>query len=228
MRKFQIIALALFAVFALSSTVVATASAETTKTAEWLVKETAITSALAIEATGELTLEDSKTIAGAASVLCSGTLDGTVGPGAADLIELVLNLAKEEIGGLTGLGLQCIAVQGCEAASAESPIEVYVANLPWHTTLFEMANGEILDLIVGATYQLLCLVLKLHVEDECGGATEDTEFPVLNDPENAAIPIGVKSSPGLHCTMGGAGSGFQFADELIFINLVSGELLSVS
>src|ERR1700679_259809 len=100
MRKFQIIALALFAVFALSSTVVATASAATTKTAEWLANEKPITAALPIEITGGLTLEDTKTPAGRAAVLCEGTLDGTVGPGAADVIEHVLNLAKEEIEGL--------------------------------------------------------------------------------------------------------------------------------
>lgn len=186
-----------------------------------------ITEPLASETVGTIILRDDDTPAGSAAVLCSGILDGTVGPGGEDSITVLLDLAKKEIT-LAGPGLLCERVETCAAASEASPIEVWALKLPWHTELFLMENGEILDLIVGAEYELLCLVVGLMVEDKCASA--DSGVLVINDPltGDAESPAGAELLHPATCSLGGAESGLEFIDELSEINLVSGELLSVS
>lgn len=237
MRKIHLLLLALLAVSGLSALLVGSAYAETTLLAEWLANGNPIVGAsLPTESEGEIELEDSKTIAGAAVVLCSGILVGTVGENGADSITEILNLLRELIGKLGGLPLigdgsanaDCVRVSACAAGSTSSPIEVWPENLPWRTELFLMEDGKFLDLLVGSRYHLRCLVAGLAVEDACGEANEDTEFEIINDPEDAAIPAGALNAPGLRCALGGAGSGFDRADSLTLILLTSGELLSVS
>jgi hypothetical protein len=240
MRKFQVVALALFAMFAFSAAFAVSASAETTLLAEWLVNGAKIVGELASETTGSLKLEDTKTAIGAAAVLCSAIADGTVGENGLDLIKEILNLAKEKIealGGLallgTGAGSDCVRVTGCEEGTATEPIEVWPVGLEWHTELFLMENGEILDLVNkedGSVfgYELLCSVLLINTEDTC--TATDSEFAVINDADtgDAAVPAGSIGLPLANCTLGGLETGVNETDELAPITLTSGELLTVS
>jgi hypothetical protein len=226
MRKLQTVLLALLAVFAFGATLSASASAETTLVAEWLAGAgLKITTNLASETSGSILEEDEG--AGPGAVLCSAILVGTVGTAGKGVISEVLNLAEEKVGELpAGLALvsptDCTNVLACEAAE----IAVRPVGLPWTTQLFLMESGAILDLVVGASYDLVCLVLKIKIEDTCAAA--DSEVEVLNDPEHAAVPALAKFAPNANCTIGGAGKGVNEIDELTFITLVSGELLAVS
>jgi hypothetical protein len=240
MKKLQIVLLALFAVVALSAVVVASASAEETLLAEWLVGiGNPVAELLSAETAGQLTLEDTKTLAGAAAVLCSAILDGSVGPNGEDEVTEVLNLKKEkvELGVLallgTGAGSDCVTVKICSEGTATSPIEVWPEGLPWHTTLFLMAEGKFLDLVTGSNaggkfgYTLLCLVAGLNTEDTCESA--DSEYEVINDADtgDASVPAG-QTITGATCTMSGAATGVQIIDELTPILLLNLELLTVS
>jgi hypothetical protein len=241
MKKIQLLVLAVFAVSAFSAVFAGSALAEITLLAEWLVGTTgvAITENLASETSGEIRLEDTKAgpFGEPAAVLCSGILDGTVGPNGTDLIEKVLNLKGEEIGtplvGLAllgeGAGTDCIAISTCQEGTAASPIEVWPENLSWATELFLMEDGKILDLVVNAAYEILCLsVLGSDEVDLCESL--DAEFEVLNDPEtgDAEIPAKASGLPFGNCILGGTGTGNNETDALTFITLVNRELLTVS
>jgi hypothetical protein len=227
--------LATFAVFMLGAVLAATASAETTLPAEWLVGAAKITAKLATETVGLILLEDTKTIAGAASVLCSGIAIGSVGPNGEDETTEILRLTTRLPVGtpLTGNALICENEKTCAASTTESPIEVWPVGLPWLTTLFLMENGEILDLVTSGAaakligYELLCLVLGIDTVDEC--TSEDIEVPVINDANgNAEIPGEILATPNASCSQSKEKTGVNETDELASINLMSGELLAVS
>lgn len=221
--------LALVAVFAFSAVLVSMASAETTLVALWLRNGVAIEANLASHTTGEILLEDNKApIVGKVDVVCSAILVGTVGVNGGDLITEVLNLALEPISStpLVGLALLCEAVAGCEKDSEASPIEVWPENLPWVTLLFLMEGtaGAILDLVLNAAYDVLCLVLGAMVEDLCEAA--DSEFGVINSP--AAEAEEGAATPNANCTVGGAGAGINSVLGLTPITLVEEGELTVS
>jgi hypothetical protein len=241
MKKLHVGVLALFAVFAFGAVLVASAAAETTLPANWLVDGGAIGGTLATEQTGSLLLEDTKTIAGAASVLCTGLVIGSVGPNGEDETAQILNAAGQATGelgnpslvGNSSTGPDCVTEKLCATGSTTSPIEVWPIGLPWLTTLFLMENGEILDLIFSPSvakligYELLCLVIGITTEDSC--TSEDFEIAVVNDVNgDAEIPVGAEASPRALCTQSGEETGVNIADELALINLVNGKLLSVS
>ncbi|HEY3970080.1 MAG TPA: hypothetical protein VGL79_01665, partial [Solirubrobacteraceae bacterium] len=136
MKKLYFIGLALLAVFAFSSVLVASASAETTLLAEWLFNGAAVTGTLATEISGEILLEDNKApIIGKSDVSCSGILDGWVDANGLDIVSEVLTLTTKLPVTLAGAGLLCSAGSGCEAATEVSPIEVWPVGLPWPTLL---------------------------------------------------------------------------------------------
>jgi hypothetical protein len=225
MKKFQAVILALFAVSAVGAVLVASASAEVTLLAEWLINGAAIAAGTTVESetTGALLLEDNKTPFGAAAVLCSAILDGTLGPNGEDLVTAVLNLAKELIGSeLVGLALECEGEKLCS-----TPALVWPDKLPWPTLLFLMENGEFLDLVEGAGYHNECTVLGIKETDLCTAA--DAGFPVLNDPVtgDAETPGGVAATPNADCTLGGASSAVNETDELETITSPFG-LITVS
>ena len=58
--------------------------------AEWLVAGLEITAELNTEASGKLLLEDTKTALGASDILCTGILDGTIGPDGLDVTSELL------------------------------------------------------------------------------------------------------------------------------------------
>jgi hypothetical protein len=251
MRRLHLLVLAVFAVSAFGAVLVASASAEETLLAEWLVGTagSVITENLASETKGTLLLEDTKTLLGAAAVECAATLIGTVGPDGEDAVTEVLNLA----GTPTGIPLSGVALIGngaadglvgsecktrtlCSAPSPASPIEVWPLGLPWSTLLFLMEpSKEILNLIysLGAAgtevgYELLCLIGGLNVTDECKAL--DFEILVINNATtgDAETPGGTKATPNATCSQSGEATGVNETVGASLITLPSGELLSVS
>ncbi len=111
MKKIQMIGLALVAMFALGAMVASVASAATLL-AEWLEAGKAVTSNQATTATGALLLEDTKA---KISVVCKGSLDGTVGTDGTDTITAVLN--TEGVEASLSNKLNCEAENTCESGS---------------------------------------------------------------------------------------------------------------
>jgi hypothetical protein len=161
MKKFHVVLLALFAVFAFSATVAGSASAETTLLAEWLFNGAAITALLPVETTGEVLLVTLVLGVEAVDIHCSGIFDGSVGPNGEDEITKLLNLEKEEIGSeLVGLSLSCTvekAISGSKCNVSELA-ELWADGLPWHSNLFLMESGVFLDSIgtSNSGYHVFC------------------------------------------------------------------------
>jgi len=149
--------------------------------AEWLVEGLEVTTTLLVETKGELLLEDLKaTLNIKAKVLCSGILDGTIGPNGEDEITEVLNLAGTlsipRIA-LEGTGLLCSGQEGCTTGTEND--EVWAVNLPW-LTLLELLEEESPTLFQGFVvlilphagggnpgWYTLCATALGTSEDEC-------------------------------------------------------------
>jgi hypothetical protein len=208
-RKSYVVGLALVAVFAFSSVMVASASAETTLLAEWLLNGAAVTGTTAVETAGEVKVEDNKVpIIGKVAIDCSFIADGWVDANGLDFISELLTLGKVKVTAkLVGTGMLCSSATGCEAASEGSPIEVWPATEGWETLLVLMENGTFLDIIHGSGYEVLCLILGAMVEDECNA----TEAGILEQngtaPNGAEIPAHSIGEPLATCKEGGAASG---------------------
>jgi len=142
--------------------------------AEWLVGGAAVTAELATETTGELLFEDTKTAVGKVAILCSGSLDGWVGPNSLGWVSEVLNLSGEAISTtpLAGLALECTAQTGCESSSAP---KAWPVHLGWETEVDLMEQGSTFFDVLSLPHsgggnpgwELECLVLGLAVTDEC-------------------------------------------------------------
>jgi len=198
MRKIHIVAMALFAVFAFSSLAASSAFALSFELAEWLVGGNTVSAELATEGSGELLLEDTKF----GAVTCDGILDGTVGPGSADLITKVLNLAGVEIGELTGTGLICTTEKTCETSTTD--IEVFPMKLPWDTEIeLDVETGVGYDLVLGAEYTVKCLLLGILGEDTC--STVETANEAVN--VSGGVELKGHSEPLGNCTIGGTETG---------------------
>jgi len=207
MKKLYFIGLTLLAVFAFSSVLVASASAETTLLAEWLFNGAAVTGTLTTEISGEISLEDNKApIVGKADVLCSGILDGWVDANGLDFVSEVLNLTTL-VAVTLAAALLCTTISGCEAATEASPIEVSPVGLPWSTLLVLVENGTFRDFITGSGYEVLCLVLGINVEDTCTAALTSLLVENGTAPTGALTPAGTAATPNANCTLGGAGTG---------------------
>jgi hypothetical protein len=165
MKKLHLIGMALVAVFAFSAVVAAAASAAP----EWLVKGTAVTSALAVETKGSLLLTDLKaSILGESSVECiNGALIGTVNSAGKDTVtEIKVGTVTSKGNGLTGTVLECKGVKGCEGTGL-----VYPIGLPW-TTQLELVEGVgVVDDTTSASgkigYVVECSIFGVKEEDEC-------------------------------------------------------------
>ena len=239
----------MLAVFAFGALFVTVASAaETTLLAEWLWNNAAIHELLSVETSstgeeGQILLEDQETPAGAAAVLCQAKAVGSVGENGEDEITEITAPNGRKIsetlgtgallgtGVATGEGSECKAEHACAEGSASSPIEVVPLGLPWHTLLMlDEPSKKFLVLLFtegrNFGYELLCLVLLINTKDTC--TQNDTEFEVVNDPEDVAIPANTFASPLATCSQsGGKATGVNEADTLTFILPLSG-LLSVS
>lgn len=207
MRKIHIVGLALAAIFVASAFSAASAFAlEST----WLVGGVKPAAAVAVDSTGELTLDDTKggIFLEDASIKCKGTDKGTVGPGAADkLTEVVVN--------------GCTNVKGCP-----EPDTAKADNLPW-TTKVELIGAEFYDDITSATevgYTATCLGFandvctlalgRVLLKNEAGGIVD------------ALFNSADANQPNANCSRGGAGTGLVNGLDTLLTE--SGAALAVS
>jgi hypothetical protein len=229
MKKAHVLGLAMFAVLAFSVTAVASASAATIL---WLASGVAIGTAEPVTSTGEIELRNLKDALGQEiAVLCSGVFDGTVGPGAEDLITTVLNLGT----GGTEISLAkkittCTNLMGCTKP------ELTPENLPWLTELELMeVGGTVLFLNIITSggkgepgYTVHCEVLNFPVEETCLGSvsanlTNDaSEGDVLAVFEKEETGVCEGKTPATGEVNSGAG------DEEGLITLNSGLTLEIS
>jgi hypothetical protein len=228
MSKLKILGVALVAVFAVSIVVASTASAVEFLLALWLVGGVNVTSTLAVAQEGELKLEDAKTLLGKIPVLCSGILDGTVGPNSTDEITELLSLTGTAISKtvLVENGLACTDQSGV----CGEPL-VWAEGLPWKTELELMVDGTetfFVDLILNGEYYLVCMSSGL--EDLCGVA--QTAVKMTNEAGGVVDALFEDAFQTLaelklgNCNQGGAES--AIVEGLGTIKLTSGEALTVS
>jgi hypothetical protein len=136
MKKFHLLGVVLVAVFAFAALTAASASAVTFLLAEWLVGGLPITAELNVEGTGEVELEEM--ILGLKIVaLCSGIVDGTIGPNGLGMASELLSLAGVAISltPLSGTALECTNDGNCP-----EPL-VWAVHLPWESLLELMEEG---------------------------------------------------------------------------------------
>ena len=175
MKRFRFtgVGVAILAVLALSALALAsTASAAVTfLLAEWLENLVGISETMLVESGGELLLENIKApVVGNAGVLCSGILDGDIGPNGADDITELLNLEDLLIDPipLNELALLCSNDLNCETS------KVWAVHLPW-LTLLELweiggeSNFVILFTSPGSTvgWYVECTDLGIKASEEC-------------------------------------------------------------
>jgi hypothetical protein len=216
MKRHQILGLAFLALFAFSAILAASASAEVTLLAEWLVNGATIAT-LASKTTGEILLEDSKVLGVKVDILCSAILDGTILANGESEITEVLSLTGVLITKtpLTGETLSCENKENCGGTGALA--SVYPLNLPWVDLLYLRENGQIWDDVTskaaekaaaGPGYEVECTILGTKITDECTTPAGLTEFQIIN---NTAAEANGPSAPNGNCTAGGAGAGINEA-----------------
>ncbi|HEY5194267.1 MAG TPA: hypothetical protein VIJ39_10405 [Solirubrobacteraceae bacterium] len=168
MKKFQILGLTLFAVFALSAVVASSAFA----VSEFLVGGVAAKAGETGESTGMLALTDLTSL-GEATVTCTGILDGVFDSANDFLVTEVLNLAKELIGPALGTGSLALECEGsglCEKAGAK----VWPVHLPWLAeVVLDAGTTFLLHLTEAGSgfpgYEVVCKTLLGETTDECVG-----------------------------------------------------------
>jgi hypothetical protein len=204
MKMHKILMAALLAVFAFSAVLAATASAEATLLAEWLVKGAQVTNGTSTLSTpGTIKLGD-KTFK--AVVECTGKFEGTVSENGVDSTTKVLNASNSERTLATPFTVaagECKIVSGCEGTH---PVEVapVTAELPWATLLMlDETTAKFLDLVTKAAYEVTCTVAGAKLTDTC--TVEKGAFEVLAATEGAEAKGAVE--PLGNCSLGGKESG---------------------
>lgn len=221
MRKIQIFGIALVAMCAFSALIGTQAFAVLTfELAQWLANGALIAEPLLSDAVGGLLFEDLLT---SASFLCSGLLEGTVGPDSEDEITMVYDLSGrliEELDEATATnGLVCENIKLC------SKSEVWPVKLPWLTEVeLDVETGLFYELTFGAQYNVLCEVLGMDKVELCV-ALEGTSGELLNV-AGGVEAMGV-AEPESTCN-GEANMGLLEADAGNLITLTNGEPLTVS
>jgi hypothetical protein len=179
----------------MSAASVASASAH-----EWLLNGAAITTATKIHSKGLLLLEDTAT---ATRVHCKGFDSGTVGPGAADLVETI----TAELLGTNDLVPCTFDKTGvCESGTAPKALAV---NLPWRTEIYS-EGAETRDMITpdGAGspgWRITCKVAFLGLQtDECTVALGSTGMANVVGGVNTIFD---EVTPRASCSKGNATSG---------------------
>jgi hypothetical protein len=170
--------LTLFALLAFGALTAASASA-TFLLAEWLVGGTAVSVELLVEVSGELLLEDT---ALKAMVLCSGILDGWVGPNSLDFVTEVLSLSGGVVSSteLVGTPILCEAQEGC-SKTAETP-NLWPLGLPWESELELLEQTGYTGFAILLTsktavgYYLECTILGIKSTDSCTTALAVAEL----------------------------------------------------
>ncbi len=190
LAKFKVVGLLLVVVFAVSAVVASSASA-----LQWLVGGKGLTASVAIKSSGTLTLAD---LSAGTTIVCEGTGEGTVGPGASDLVS---NLTATKCKFATGL-------QGsCESEEKTAPTATPL-NLPYNTLL--LTKGSLtLDRITsekgsGVGWAVKCGVGGiLKVTDECTAGYTNTL--VVNEAAGVVTPFNEVETAS--CTLGTSTSG---------------------
>lgn len=200
MRKLLTAALALVAISAFSAAMTATASAEATLLAEWLINSFGVTTLTSIKKMlFRWFWEDTKVGAG---VECEWESIGSVGPnGEAETTELLspgsleVTLAKP----LT-LTTGCKIKKGCEEAGG---VEAAAEDLPWHLLLYlDELTGKYLLAVQNDGIEIKCRILFVTSSDEC--VEENDSAEVLATAEGAE-EVGAVSPKG-KCSVGGSGA----------------------
>lgn len=189
--KKQILGPTLLAVFALSATFVATASAETTLLAEWLASGVGVTTATSVEGTGTVLLEDSKFKGG---VECKGIADGTVNANGVGEVTEVLNEAGTAKIALGGTALICAKESGSSCEGTDN--EVFPEDLPSHGFVYLTEGGLFRDLGVKGGFSITCLILGISATDEC--TSENASGEVLN--VTGGVEGNGELTPKMECT----------------------------
>jgi len=230
MRKFHVLGLALVAVCAFGVLSAAGASALTFLLAEWLSSGNPITTTMLSEITGELALTE--TLDGIKiNALCSGSLDGFIGPNGADEITELLNLAGESISltGLTGTAISCTNSENCGEPLA------WALELPWLSLLVLMEDGTetfFADLLVNETsgdkvsYEVECMSLGLA--DTCSVTEAASKVENITEGVNSEFTDAFTTLAGLklaNCTIAGTEAGVV---EGLGLAVVSGVTLTAS
>lgn len=146
-----------------------------------------------------------------ADILCSGSFEGTIGPGAAGTITKVIDLEGKD-------PLNCTKETLCEMEL----VLVEARNLPWKTEIVLKTIGgvsEYIEEISNATgnagYLLTeCLVLGISTSDECVGGSGLLLENVLGGVEGM-FEANEEVTKRINCTIGGAGKGVLQGDGLI-------------
>jgi hypothetical protein len=181
MRKIQIFGTALFAVLALSALVASSAFAED----QWLINNIAVTKAEPAVTAGKLLLR-LLSVAGNVHLLCDGKFVGTVRPKGEDQITSVTDLS-----GNTTIN--------CEVLHAELGVctgsllaLVKAINLPWHTQLLLLTNGDFTDMFEAEpggklpAYESACTGSKGEtIKETCEGKLETDDL--VNEPAGAGV-----------------------------------------
>jgi hypothetical protein len=216
MKKIHVLGIGVLAMLVVGIMSVASASA-----AEWLANGAVIGAAKASTTTGEILLRN--TNAGGlglnVEVLCSGSFDGTVGPGKNDTIEKVLSLSGVEV--TLAAPLACTNEANCS-----SP-QVSAVGLPWKTELTSLTTDKITTATAG--WEIDCTTIFGLIEETCTGSVtskvSNSGAEVLGSFSEAEI---IAKGEQATCTGGGGKTGTVNSDTPGKITLNSGETLAVS
>lgn len=233
MKKLRILVLTLFAVSVFIATVASVASAVETLLALWLANGVTFEGNLAVNAEGEVLMEDEKVpLIGKVAIACSGLFEGTVnganGEGEAVRLWSLGSPQKSIETGLKGEGLLCKTETGCESSTTD--IEAWPKELPVLTLLFlEEPNLFLVMGFVGPgspglAFEIKCLILGAVAEDEC--STLSAEGEIVN--VTSGVEAKGRVEPNGTCTEGGAGACGVEAIAGNKENLVEGGPLSAS
>ncbi len=177
MKKFQVLGIALIAVFAFGVISAASASAET---AFWLEDGVAITSLQSTGITGLINLTNIA-LGSEVTVHCEGEFMGSVGANGEDEITEVLTTGLIATGTpLTGEFVNC-EVTTSGLCTLHSLAEVWPVNLPWHTHLLLMPapEPEYLDILLAEAgkipgYEVKCSGPLGAFSNKCEGQTSSS------------------------------------------------------
>jgi hypothetical protein len=211
MKKIHIIGLALVAMFAFSAIAASAAFASP----EWLIDGNPVAAKTAVLSEGELLLCDDKggVFGEKVCIHCSGKDKGTVGPGKADEVTEVTDLAGNA--DITS----CTNDEGCGTAKL-----VEAENLPWPTELTSLTNDLVGDPNAAGKqpgYLVECEVFGAKITDLCEG---HADVKVSNLEGGVDVLFEPNVDPAT-CTRGGAGQGLI---EGLDFNFIVGKTLSVS
>jgi hypothetical protein len=196
MRKLQMAGLTLIAIFAFGAVTAASASAETTLLAEWLINAAAVVTLTSVEIIDVFLIEDLST---GDKIICGLVDVGSIGPSGEIEITEVLTLTGVAVT-LAAPGL-CEANKGCEASTTD--VEIAPDKEPWHGLMFLKEDGSfLLDELSNSAYTVSCLVLGVKITDEC--SYENGSVEVLNVTGGVEVKKEEEVLPDGTCSVGGA------------------------